>query len=540
MRLAMRPSAALAALALAAAGAGPSGAEGRGPLFDAAWAAWHAGDWRGAYEGLRALRAEPYGREAVVDFMLGTSACRIDGVVGYGARLLDWMLYAYALTLDSRRVVQVERDLCVGVVAAAAAPPQAIVELRSAGMTGFGKTFYWANAEAQPVTSYPIRRTREIAREELAARRAPRDDPAAALAVAAALAPGAPAVAEDGFLVIGHGGQTEGQLAAVARLLGDYRDFLVRAYGMLSPSHHIRVELAPGTWEVRALADARHALDVSPAIIGYAFVDDASIVAAVPGEAAGTALHELFHLLVRSNFGDVPQWLDEGVASVYEVSAREGDGFVGRDNWRREVLEDTWALRPDVETLIRAEWFVFDDPGQAGREPDAVDLQDPQAEARRAATMAMARYFAMYLDARGALRPVFAAVRDRGFDALGGEDPGAHVVGIVEAVAGADAAALDAGFVAWFEGRAEVAPTPRAEGGPLYATTADLNVRTGPGRDFERLATLPGGTIFTATGETEGAGGSWLRLELSDGTTGFASRDYARPVEAIGKWSPSE
>jgi hypothetical protein len=525
-------------LALALLAAPPVAAEGRGPLFDAAWAAWHAGDYPAAYDDLAELRRLPYGREAVVDFMLGTSACRIAGVVTYGARLLDWMQYAYALTLESRRIVGLERDRCVDVVlAAAAGQPEEIVELRSAGMTGYGKTFYWANAEAQPVTSYPIRRTRDLPRAEVLARRAPADAPEAALAVAAALAPGMPAVAENGFLLIGHSGQTSDQLASIARLLADYRDFLIRAYGMAPPPDFVRVELVSDPYAVQMLADARHALDVSRATIGYAFVDDASIIAAVPDIAAGTVLHELFHLMVRANFGDVPQWLDEGVASIYEVSARVGDRFEGRDNWRRQVLDETWALRPDVETLIRTEWFVFDDPNQVGREPDQVDLEDPDAEARRAATMAMARYFAMYLDARGDLGPVFAAVRDRGLEGLDG-DPGAHVARLVEEVTGADMAALDAGFVDWYQGRSPAGPTAVTAGGTLYATNTNLRVRSGPGTSFEQLALLPEGTVFAVMGVE----GGWLRLALSDGATGYVSADFAHPLPdgaSIDKSTPN-
>ena len=43
---------------------------------------------------------------------------------------------------------------------------QGVVEERAAGMTGFGKTFYWANEDQQPVASFPIRRMRDIDRSE--------------------------------------------------------------------------------------------------------------------------------------------------------------------------------------------------------------------------------------------------------------------------------------------------------------------------------------------------------------------------------------
>lgn len=501
----------------------------RHELFDVARAAWDRADYPSVYQALAELRDLPYGKQPVVDFMLGASACRISPVRDYGARLLEWVLYAYPLTFESRERVAGELARCGGPsLAAADVRPDEIVEIRSAGMTASGKTFYWATAEEQPVASYPIRRIREMDRAEFTARLVPRGASDRARALAEELAPAASHLVTERFLLVSHGVHDPGELAEIGRTLDRFTGFLVETYGVVPPRHLLRVELVRDGWEVKQLAERRHGLDVSSATIGYAFVEDASIVAAVPTTAAGTVLHELFHLLVRSNFGDVPQWLDEGIAGLYEVSGRRGNDYFGLENWRRKVLETTWDVRPDLAELIRAEWFLFDDPEQADafRETELdPDLHDRPSGREQAAMMATARYFAFYLQERGQLVPVYRAVRDRELEQLGGAAP-AHAVTLVEDVLGRPIETVDADFVAWLRGEARATPGPVTEGGERYVTTANLNVRTGPGTGYERLTTLPAGTPVAVFGEQ----GDWLELRLSDGTTAYVSGDYVRPT----------
>ncbi|MFW5835155.1 MAG: SH3 domain-containing protein, partial [Pseudomonadota bacterium] len=496
----------------------------RHALFEAAWAAWHVPDYGTAYERLAELRELPYGKQPVVDFMLGTSACRLPEVRDYGARVLDWMLYAYALTAESRVRVAEERNLCLmSAVVPVHVRPSEIVEVRSAGMTGYGKTFYWANQETQPVASYPIRRVREMDRADLAARLVPLADPAAAERLAGDLAPDARHLVTDAFVLVSHGIHDRGQLEEIGRTLDRFVRFLITTFEVVPPPHFLRVELVENGWEVKQLALARHGLDVSSATIGYAFVEDASITAAVPSTGAGTVLHELFHLLVRSNFGDVPQWLDEGIAGLYEVAGRRGDVYFGLENWRRDVLEATWHVRPDLATLIRSEWFLFDDPEQAaafGETEPMPDLHDRRAGQEQAAMMAMARYFALFLEQRDQLVPVYRAVRDRGLEQLEGPAP-AHAVDLVEDVLATPIDRLDAEFVAWFRGEPTPIAAPRTTGGEAFVTTANVNLRTGPGTSYERLTTLPQGTIVAVFGAADG----WREVRLEDGTTAFLSDD---------------
>lgn len=53
----------------------------------------------------------------------------------------------------------------------------------------------------------------------------------------------------------------------------------------------------------------------------------------------GTVAHELTHALAHSDFPDMPEWFDEGLASLHEECEFSSDGLhlIGLENWRREV-----------------------------------------------------------------------------------------------------------------------------------------------------------------------------------------------------------
>lgn len=523
----MNPRPLLAALCLAAACAAQAS-----PEFDRAAAAWHDSRFREAYDGLAWVREQPNGRRPVVDFMLGTSGCRLgDAERDYGLKLLDWMLYAYPLSHESRRLVRVEQQVCAqgaqGV--RVAARPGDIEVAYAAGMSGFGKVFHWAGQD-QPVSAYPMRRVANIPLEEFTRRLVPLGEETRALALARELAPrGRPRV-HGPFLIIGNDQHAPADLERVGRTLERFLGFLVNEYGMVAPGHYLRVHLLRDTYQVSEFANRVHGLDVSRATVGYAFVEDAAVVGFVQKDAVGTILHELFHMLVRSNFGDIPQWLDEGVASLYEVSGRRGDRYYGQDNWRRKALDSVWRLRPSLRELIRSEWFLYDDPRHVTAFEtmnDGGSYHDQGAGRRQAAMMAVARYFAMYLEQRGELTTVYRAVRDRGLVELEG-DARDHAVALVErTLGGRSIEEVDAAFVRWYQENAKNERKPLPDGGrPYVATGNSVNVRTGPGKDHESLMRIDAGTPVGVHGEEAG----WMRVKLSDGTEAWISADYLAPA----------
>ncbi len=406
---------------------------------------WLALQYRAAYDSLMVFRTQPGGRRPEVDYMLGTSGCRLTPLRTWGYRVLDWMLYAYPLTRSSRQLVAAERDVCRGaatVVAAARFDRDMLDPVVSAGMTARGKMFYFVE-EGAPVASYPARRLRQMAPGTFEARLTPLEAGAEAGARVRQLVPGFTVASHSRFVLATSAGQSPAQLQQIAGQLDRFRAFLVRRYDVATPSHLLSVYLVADVGSLRRLAADIHGLDVSPATIGYTFRDDLSVVAVIPGTAIGTLFHELFHLVVRGNFGDIPQWLDEGIAGLYEVSSITGDEVRGEPNWRGRVLETLWGEHPSLETVITSGWFPFDVSEREQADPDS------STTARVAAHLATARYFALYLQERGKLADVYAAFRDLGLAELTG-DVHAHALRLVERTLGQPIAAIDRDFEQWF------------------------------------------------------------------------------------------
>jgi hypothetical protein len=75
---------------------------------------WDNGNYFMAYETLFVARAQPDGRRVELDYMLGTSACRIDNDDHrqWGSNFLAAMLDFYSLTGERRLLVLEELEYC--------------------------------------------------------------------------------------------------------------------------------------------------------------------------------------------------------------------------------------------------------------------------------------------------------------------------------------------------------------------------------------------------------------------------------------------
>jgi len=68
----------------------------------------------------------------------------------------------------------------------------------------------------------------------------------------------------------------------------------------------------------------------------------------------GTLVHELTHALIAPDFPDVPDWFNEGLASLYEQSQIDGNTITGLPNWRLPALQraiQNKTLRPLAELI---------------------------------------------------------------------------------------------------------------------------------------------------------------------------------------------
>jgi hypothetical protein len=247
------------------------------------------------------------------------------------------------------------------------------------------------------------------------------------------------------FAIISSAGQTDAQLTTIATRMNAYLDFLEKQYGVIRPETYMTVYLVANNSQLRKIANKNHNLDVSATTLGYHYPHDQSVVAVESGTLTGTLQHELFHMLVRSNFGDVPLWLDEGIAELYEqTNGPEQNGrFVGVKNWRgSNVLVKSWPYHPKLIDVISKPWSVTDSISSI--EPETTSSSASYAAA---SNFAIARYFALWLQHTGKLVPVYQAIQAIELDQ--NKDPIAAQINAIEKVIGPLAEA-QVKFNQWF------------------------------------------------------------------------------------------
>jgi hypothetical protein len=109
----------------------------------------------------------------------------------------------------------------------------------------------------------------------------------------------------------------------------------------------------------------------------------------------GTLVHELVHALIAPDFPDVPDWFNEGFASLYEQCTIDGETITGLPNWRLPALQKAIRekkLRPLIE-MMEDEDFRNDD--------------------RVGINYAHARYLMYYLQQAGKLKTFYTRFRDQ-------------------------------------------------------------------------------------------------------------------------------
>jgi hypothetical protein len=112
------------------------------------------------------------------------------------------------------------------------------------------------------------------------------------------------------------------------------------------------------------------------------------------GTGTGTLVHEIVHALMAPDFPDVPDWFNEGLASLYEQCSLGTDTITGHENWRL----------PDLQAAIRKKTLrplkeMIGDPHFYG--DDLVGINYAQA-----------RYLTFYLQQKGLLRDYYRQFRD--------------------------------------------------------------------------------------------------------------------------------
>jgi hypothetical protein len=110
----------------------------------------------------------------------------------------------------------------------------------------------------------------------------------------------------------------------------------------------------------------------------------------------GTLAHELTHALAHADFADMPEWLDEGMASLHEECEFSPDGFrlIGLENWRGAILRNAFA-------------------GGKLRSISALAKEQFASSDRATIDYAQARYFCLFLERHRVLEAFYRKCRQR-------------------------------------------------------------------------------------------------------------------------------
>ena len=200
---------------------------------------------------------------------------------------------------------------------------------------------------------------------------------------------------EGTFLIAAPGGRA-GLGAAIdvsERALGAYFNGRFTRH----PERAISVYLFPNAAPYEAYCKRRwSAACDSP--YGFYLHDERRIVMNV-GLGIGTLTHELVHPLVAVDFPNAPDWINEGIASLFEQFYFTGKGEIhGGKNWRYPRLARALRSNDERDSASLPALFALSDREFRGD--------------REALNYAAARYFCQWLDQRGKLWPFYRLWRD--------------------------------------------------------------------------------------------------------------------------------
>lgn len=197
----------------------------------------------------------------------------------------------------------------------------------------------------------------------------------------------------DRFVIVGSRGQTRSAARTAEIALAAYYNgrFTQR------PEQAISVYLFPSAGPYEAYCRSHFQSDCLSSF-GFYLPDERRIVMNV-GPGIGTLTHELVHPVMQADFPQVPVWLEEGIASLYEAFALGKPGEIhGVVNFRLPVLRAAMNDR-HRQPLIRLD-------GLFGMS-DEVFRGDNES-----LFYALSRYLCLWLDRQELLWPFYHHFRD--------------------------------------------------------------------------------------------------------------------------------
>jgi len=203
-----------------------------------------------------------------------------------------------------------------------------------------------------------------------------------------------------------------GIIKSQIQALENYYNYYNREYGIGSEERLITVFYFSNRSEFDRAASKLHNIQVPSSTFGYASSADLILTGIANSSWLGALKHELFHLMIRSSIGDVPPWMDEGIACLYESSSLNsatGKAAFNMMNYRTNTLERLDIVRmesheplplPTVDEFINFSWLDF-----SGRPGDLM--------MKASINYSISYVFSKYLHDKGKLAPIMDAYRNR-------------------------------------------------------------------------------------------------------------------------------
>lgn len=372
------------------------------------------GNYAQIYEEAIKHRSEVFGKTALTDFFIAKSLC----ADGHPEKSKEWfahILKSYNLTEESKINIEDDQQSCSrpqqprqrsNPFSLAVLQTLATTEAPESVSRGKGgRTSFNCNVKPPRITTI-----RQVTKAELQARLFDFDQGEDAIsAYKSILGPGYSISYAGRFIIISKGSSQVNQEEAseISRRLQRAYDFYVEFYDMRLPDKFISVFLLPKESLVPT-AEKLHGIRIPDSFWGYSNISDLSLVGWADQTAIGTLFHEMFHLLIRTEIGDAPPWLDEGLASVYEQTRWEDNVLKGLIyGWRfNKVLTPAYKdseLRyriPKLGDLLEKNWDEYD--GAKAGDICTVSIH-----------YAYGRNFMVFLQEKKLLHDLFIAMRDR-------------------------------------------------------------------------------------------------------------------------------
>ncbi|CAN5395610.1 hypothetical protein BH11BAC5_BH11BAC5_41090 [soil metagenome] len=372
----------------------------------------NAGEYDKVFDSCTRLRKEVYGKNAVVDYFIAKSLC-LDGYKDKSAYCFNCIIKNFKLSGAKKSFIQEEITTCTAPAAEEAATVAATpdfsyinnVSLPEASVGGKMGKVYDCYTQNQTMNLSSM-----VSASELESRLFSVNKKTASIKKIKSIT--------DERYKIDTGGRyvfvtlkkypLDSVSYAANQLEKAYR-FFVSYYGLRAPDQLLTVYMLRDQQALRQTSKLVHGIVLPDPNIGYSNLSDLSLLGLGDAKHLGTMYHELFHLVVRTDLGDIPAFLDEGLASLYSVSKWQNDTLLGDYRpWRLDELQeakyatDKQLQIPPMDKLINYSWDEF----------DGVETKNV---CQVAVNYALSNFIMIYLQEKKLLQQMVTAFKSRPF-----------------------------------------------------------------------------------------------------------------------------